>query len=163
MVVTNKHYEISGNAALLPKRKTFNEDEEVKELNRLKKEHLKNKKQVQNKIKAKVMLGITCIFVVGFILLFRYSMMYDMQKQLINMQTDTSSLNKQNDALRFQLAKYNNINFVQQKSADLHMLQPTKGTAVYVNLNKKNIVSDSNVQNNSKSMSFLEFIKSKLF
>lgn len=163
MVVSNKNYEINGNAALLPKRKTFNEDEKVKELKRLKKEHLKNKKQVQNKIKAKVMLGITCIFVVGFILLFRYSMMYDMQKQLINMQTETSTLNKQNDALRFQLAKYNNINFVQQKSADLHMVEPTKGTAVYVNLNKQNIVSDSNVQNNSKSMSFLEFIKSKLF
>lgn len=163
MVVPNKNYEVNGNAALLPKRKTYEKDSKLNELKKAKEEHLKNKKQLQNKTRAKVMLSIFSIFVVGILLVFRYSTIYNMEKQLIETQSEANNLSKMNDSLRFQLAQYNNINYVEQKAAAMHMVEPDKKTAVYVNLNKQNIVSDKNSEANNKSMSFFEFIKSKLF
>lgn len=162
MVASNKNYSINGNAALMPKRRPLEEDEELRQLRKSKEEHLRNKKHAQNKKKARVMLSIAFTFIVGVALVYRYSVIYTMQKNLISAQTDIDNLNKNNDDLHYQLAKYNNINYIQQKASDLHMVQPDKSTITTVNLNKHSVVKkdSANIKN---SPSIIEIIESKLF
>lgn len=162
VVEANKNYSINGNAALVPKRRPFEEDEKLKELKKAKEEYLRNKKLAQNRKRARVMLSIVSVFVVGVVLIYRYSEIYTMQKDLITAQAQVDTLNKNNDDLHYQLAKYNNINYIQQKAASLNMVQPDKSTIATVNLNKQNIVKTS-TDNSKKSLSILDIIMSKLF
>lgn len=163
MVTANKNYSVNGNAALLPKRRPFEEDEKLKELKRAKEQYIRNKKNAQNKQKARVMLSIVAAFVIGVVLIYRYSEIYTMQKNLITVQAHIDTLNKNNDDLHYQLAKFNNINYIQQKASDLHMVQPDKNTITTVNLNKKSIVTAASNDNSKKSLSIIDIIMSKIF
>lgn len=163
VVATNKKYSVNGNAALLPKRRPFEEDEKLKELKKAKEQYIRNKKMAQNKLKARVMLSIVAAFVVGVVMIYRYSSIYSMQKDLITAQTQIDTLNKNNDDLHYQLAKYNNVNYIQQKASDLHMVQPDKNSITTVNLNKKNITKTISVDNSKKNLSIIDIIKSKIF
>lgn len=163
MIIMDKEFEIKGNTVLVPER---SEEEYIKErenYKRRKREMELHRKNIKMKKQVRIILGIAAIFIFGFVILIRYSEIYSLQNKLASIQNESNVIQDQNDDLRLQIFKSENIDDLTQKATgDLHMIQPDKNNAVHVDLHKNSVNYSGNTKDTSKK-GVLDFIESKLF
>lgn len=148
--MVNKNNLINGNTVLAP---DYTETE--KDYKKQRKIKTNKPKQIKRKQinKGKVILNILVTFIIGTIIICRYSSIYNMQRNLASLKTETTSLKKENENLKVELIKYCNLQHIEDKAIkELNMVKPDKFSSVYVDLktdnfkkeNKTNGKSDSN-------------------
>lgn len=164
MIVTNKRNSVSGNNALAPDSSPSRDTRErkYKELEASKREHKKiNKQKLVNK-KAKVLKNVLLAFIVGITLVYRYSLIYDMEKNITEIKKEIAVVNADNENLRIELLKFNNIEEIEKISVQqLNMIPKSKTNVVYIDLEKNNF--EKAEENMKKNGGFIEKIKKILF
>nr|WP_070109219.1 cell division protein FtsL [Clostridium acetireducens] len=144
---------VNGSTVLKPERYTQGKNKNNNNNRKRKKE----KVYIKNKIKT--IKNILLIFTVGIVLVSRYCIIYGMQKGLNNTKNEIECLNKENENLRVELVKYNNIQFVEENAVEkLKMVSPKRENAIYCDLDKNNFKKNLNKENSNKK-NFLEVIK----
>ncbi|MEA5008388.1 hypothetical protein [Clostridium tyrobutyricum] len=152
LIVMNEDKIISGNNAIQPEYETYKPT--VKKV-----KVKKNNRKKQTKHKIKVMRNIGIVFVIGVVLIARYSIIYNMQMQLNSTQNRVDKINKQNENLTVELVKYNNLGYIEDTAINkLHMIQPQKSSAVYADLNKT-IIKEDPSKDKKKINSILDKVK----
>ncbi|GAA0723972.1 hypothetical protein GCM10008905_17270 [Clostridium malenominatum] len=137
MIITEKNNYINGTAVLAPNVHP-REDEEKKEKVSIDRKALKEERDKKLKGKLKIMRNIALIFVVGVAVVGRYSQIYTMQRQLNTLNREISNINKDNESLKLELAKYNNLKFIENiATTKLKMIRPTKADVMYVDMSKE--------------------------
>lgn len=160
MVMTNKNIYVNGSSAFnvdyLPKRK----DEKHKELEDLRREHLKRKRKEQLALKARVVGSIALTFMIGYGIVYRYSFINRLEKNIIETKIQISSINESNEDLRIQLLKYKNISFIEDYGVnELNMIAPNFDTRAFTDLNKDNFINTTEDNINVEG-SFIHKLKS---
>ncbi|MFL0195515.1 hypothetical protein ACJDU8_08040 [Clostridium sp. WILCCON 0269] len=144
MIVINEKDMINGNTVLQPEYKPYKETEEKKY--RHKKTGKDKKRNIKVKKKLQVIRNIGLAFTVGLILVYRYSIIYDMQTELNSVEVNISEVNRQNENLKVDLVKYNNLQYIENSAINkLHMVVPNQANAAYVNLDKQTIKTQEDI------------------
>lgn len=135
--MVNEDNSILGNTVLQPEYVPYEEkDWENEELKR----RAKSKKLKQKRLKGKIKIirNIALTFIVGVILVGRYCIIYNIQQQLNSVSNNINELSKNNENLKVDLVKYNNIQYIEDSATNkLHMVPPDKGAAVHKDLDKE--------------------------
>ncbi|UZW16097.1 hypothetical protein OSC52_09855 [Clostridium pasteurianum] len=160
LILKEKSYINNGSSALQPERKHYGEED--KRL--IQEENKRRKKLKQSKLKyqAKIMIGIALTFIVGFTIIYRYSVIYNMEKELSAATAKTNNAIKQNENLKLELMEYNQIQNIKERASHMNMVQPDKNKAVEVDYDRQTLKTDKSVEN-EKDKSILEILKSKIF
>ena len=157
-MLTEKEY-VNGNNVILPNR----EDEtQVKRENLRKKKNgnatknklnEKKKKQHINTIKA-----IAIVFVCGLVVVWRYGVAYNVQKQLTSIKSEQNALVRANDNLRLELKKVNNFKYIEENAeSKFGMVKPDNNNVIIADLSKDNFKSHQ--EENKQSSTFINKIK----
>ncbi|KGN01884.1 hypothetical protein ADU90_05065 [Clostridium botulinum] len=166
MIVTNKNnIGISGNNALSPQEIPLKSGEKARkeDLQKLKKQNANKNKHKNMKRKAGVLRMIILCFAVAVVLVYRYSLIYNMEKNISEVKKDISSVAAENENLKIGLLKYDNIKVIEDKaSKELNMIPKSSTNVQYINLNKKNFKDVSKVEKKEKNNIFKK-IKEILF
>lgn len=161
MIVVNKDNAISGNTVLQPEYVPYVEERE-EELRRRAKEKKLRQKRLKGKIK--IIRNITLAFTVGVILIGRYCVIYNMQQQLNSIGNNINEINRDNENLKVELVKYNNIQYIEDAAVSkLHMIPPDKGTAVQADLDKEVIKASDKKSDNQTYKSIWGKLSKMLF
>lgn len=142
MIVVNENSVIRGNTVLKPNYNPYEDDQLQREEERERK--LKQNKQRNRRVKSKVkvMRNIIFTFITGLTLVGRYCIIYDMQRELNSVKSSISVINKENENLKVELVKYNNLQMIEETAINkLKMIKPDKSGAIYTNLSKEVIQS----------------------
>jgi cell division protein FtsL len=97
VIVVNEDSLISGNTVLKPKYSPFKNNEkkrEEEEKNRKAKNRQRNRR-LNGKVK--IIRNIALTFIIGLILVGRYSTIYNMQKELNSIKTNINTINRENE------------------------------------------------------------------
>lgn len=157
---------VSGSAALAPKHKPYypNKNEE---LERKKKEEEQKRKeliQVRSAKKAKTLKVIVASFLIGVVLIMRYSAVYNLQKDLTNIKTDMHNLNMENENLKVELIKASNIEQIEETAkTKLNMVIPNKNNVVYLETTKDYFAAAAEESKQNTKESIIAKIKNMLF
>lgn len=157
---------VSGSAALAPKRKPYSPNKN-EELERKRKEEEQKRKQLiklRSAQKAKAMKTIAVAFIVGIVLIMRYSAVYNLQKNLTSIKTEMHNLNMENENLKVVLYKASNIEQIEKTAkSQLHMVTPNNNQVVYSQSTKDYFAknTEENVENTKESI--IAKIKNMLF
>ncbi|WP_125152212.1 septum formation initiator family protein [Clostridium rectalis] len=136
MIVSGNEEYIRGNTALAPQVEPEIKKEKSKKKQNRSKILKKKNKSIQKK--AKTIKSISIAFIIGVALLSRYSYIYNMQQNLNNINKGITKLNKNNENLKVELVKYNNIQYIEDiATKKLKMTKPSKNSIVYCDLNKE--------------------------
>nr|WP_206154800.1 hypothetical protein [Clostridium muellerianum] len=123
------------------------EEKEKEDLKRKAKEKKLRQKRLKGKIKT--IRNISLAFTVGVLLVGRYCVIYNMQQQLNSINKNINQVNRDNENLKVDLVKYNNIQYIEDSAINkLHMIAPDKGTAVQADLDKEVIKSSDKKSEN---------------
>lgn len=142
MIVVNENSVIRGNTVLKPNYNPYEDNQFEREEERKRKLKQNKQKNKRLKSKVKVMRNIVLTFITGLALVGRYCIIYDMQRQLNSVQSNISVINKDNENLKVELIKYNNLQLIEDTATNkLKMVKPDKSGAVYTNLSKEVIQS----------------------
>lgn len=166
MIITNKKFSVEGSTALSPQKKEIGnaDDDKYKKIKESRENILRRKKQIKLKRQARILGLIFITFILGFTIIYRYSKIYTLQKQLADIQDKSNSLKNQNDDLNKKLMIYSNIDEIQSKATEkLHMIQPDNTKVVYSNLSKNSIKVKENNNESSQGKGIVELIESKIF
>lgn len=160
MIMVNKNNLINGNTVLAP---DYTEVEsEYKKQKKVKKNSSKQKKQPPLN-KGKIIINILITFIIGTIVICRYSSIYNMQRSLAALKAETVSINKDNENLKVELIKYSNLQYIEDKAVkELKMVNPDKVSIVHIDLKKDNFKKtvEPNDKKESKNVSkFIKFLK----
>lgn len=147
---------IKGNTALAPERKkgVRKPDKKYKQIQRRKKLQSKNI-LLRNKRKSdrKYVLTIAIvIFSLGFVTISGDSKVYNMQKQITDLNTQIKQTEEANEALKVKLLKYSSLSNIEQNaSSKLSMVIPKKDETTKIDFSQ-NYFKDlkSNVSYNNK-------------
>ncbi|MBM7869371.1 cell division protein FtsL [Clostridium pascui] len=163
MIITEKKaYEsyINGNTVLAPEPE-ISQNEGHKENNN-KKGTKKDKKISSGKLKALRNIGVT--FIIGVTLIGRYSMIYGMQRELNAIGLEINTINKENENLRVELVKFNNLQYIEDVATKkLNMVSPTKSNIMYCNLKNEMVKASQKQLDTQKDEGFIKNFFSKLF
>jgi len=162
----NRQNVINGNTVMVPDYKPF-QPEKNQEFEKLKKAKLENnRKNKQKRVnnKAKTIGSILLTFVIGIAIIYRYSTIYNMQKELNTLKSDKVKLERQYDNLNVELLKVSNIENVKKIAEEkLHMVSANKNQVIYSDLTKDNFTKLSNKNNSETQASLMQRIKNMLF
>lgn len=168
MIVVKRDDYVQGSTALVPQRQVEQPKRKNEELDRRKRELKKKNVEARVKKKAKILMNVGLTFVIGTILIGRFSLIYNEQKELNAINGQINNVSKENENLKVELVKYNNLKFIEENATNkLKMVVPDKSDAVYVSLDKENFnkqgETSSSAKGESKSKSVMDMIKSILF
>lgn len=138
MIIGNDEYIVRGNTVLKPQIGSVEKEknEKYERLNKQKKE-LNLKKQTEVKInKAKTLAYIFGFFLLGFTVLYRYSLIYSVQKDYVEERQGLVTLQKENENLKINLVKLEDDKNIKEKIDSLKMVTVNKSTCVNVDLDK---------------------------
>lgn len=141
MIITNNKNMVNGSNALAPQRIPSKDrnTQQQRDLEKLRKEHQRISREKSINKKAKVLKNIILLFVIGIALVHRYSMIYNMEKNIIDVKKQISNLNDENESLRIDLLKYNNIHSLEEEALkNLNMIPKSRINAIYINFDKNN-------------------------
>jgi cell division protein FtsL len=156
VVVTEKKYVNNGSSALNPQKKPFREGNN--ELQRKDKEELRKAKQVKLKKRAMIMCSIGFIFLAGFTVIYRYSMIYSMQIQLESNNANIDNIIKNNENLQLQLVQYNKLESLEDEASKLNMVTPEKNSSVSLDYDKQTLKLANNTSTQSKENIFSKLL-----
>lgn len=157
-MLTEKEY-VNGNNVILPNRedetRINRENLRVKKKNTANKNKLneKRKKQHINTIKA-----IALVFICGIIVVWRYGVAYNVQKQLTSIKSEQSNLIRANDNLKLELKKVNNFKYIEENAeSKFGMVKPDNNNVIIADLSKDNFKNQQ--EEKKKSVTFINKIK----
>lgn len=166
MIVTNKNnMGVSGNNALAPKKipSIATQEKTYEELQRSKKQYIRKSKHKAVKQKFNALKLIAIGFIAAFFLIYRYSLIYNMEKDIIEVKKQIYNVNAENENLKIGLLKYDNIKLIEEKSEkELNMLPKSSNNVQYIDLNKNNF-KDASVSEGKTKNNILKKIKEILF
>lgn len=144
MILMNEEGMVNGNTVLQPEYRPYIETQKKKYGN---KNAGKDKnRRVKVKKKLKIIRNIALAFVIGVILVYRYSVIYDMQTELNSVEISIDNISRENENLKVDLVKYNNLQYIEDNAVSkLHMIVPDTGKAVYVNVDKKTVKTQKDI------------------
>lgn len=151
MIISEKENYFNGNTVLVPEYipSSPQKREELEKLEKARKKNRENKIKKRIKYKFNVILNTSIIFIIGITLIYRYSVIYDMQKKINIINTEISTINKQNENLKIQLIKVSSIQEIEKVALEkLHMISPDKNHVIYSDLSKKNFIEEATKNNN---------------
>lgn len=164
MEVENRKNGVSGSNALasqvnpLPRERVKNPLKQGTNRDELR--DVKNKKILDF---LKINSCILAVGVLGSIVVFRYSSIYDNQKEIIALQENIQTVTEESEALSIKLLKFNNIAYIEQVATDeLNMVKPKSTDAVYCDLGAVESIQSTNA-NDEQRESLLSKIKNFLF
>jgi cell division protein FtsL len=138
----NEKFVISGNTVLAPNYEPYRESEQKRQV----RENRISKKNINKKII--VMRNIMIAFIVGITLVGRYCILYNLQSELNTSKQNIAELNKENENLKVDLVKYNNIQYIEDVAVNkLGMVTPNRNDAIYADVSKKIIISAESESN----------------
>lgn len=137
-------------------------DETYKEFKEFKKENLKNQRLENKKIKLSALKSVMTIFVIGMVIMVRYSVIYANQKQIRNMKQEISTIKYKNDDLKVYLMQYHDIKKIDSIARNkFKMVEPSITDTYYYDLSKDNFKDE---KGDSKGINnIFEKIKNILF
>jgi cell division protein FtsL len=156
----------NGSSALVPKYKPNKRDvnEELKRLEKQKKQKQKALADARLLRQAKVIGIIFLSFLIGVLLIGRYAAVYNMQKQISKVKTEIHSLTMENENLMVQLVKTNNIQQIEETAkTKLKMVTPDKKNVIYTEATKDYFAKNTNDNKQDKHEDFIARIKNLLF
>ncbi|MBU5482989.1 cell division protein FtsL [Clostridium sp. MSJ-11] len=136
MIITDKNQYINGSTVLAPN--SYPEVKKgTKEKTNADRKALIEEKNKRLKNKFKIIRNISLVFIVGVTIVGRYGQIYNMQRELNGLNKKISDINKDNENLRIELLKYNNLSFIEEiATTKLKMVKPTKADIIYVDMTK---------------------------
>lgn len=157
---------INGNTALNPKRKSYYPSKE-EEYEKQKRENDKRRKasiEKRAEKKAKIIKYIFATFIIGVILICRYSTVYKLQKNLLDVKYQIHNLNMENESLKVQLIKASDMEKVEEiAKTKLNMVTPDKNNIMYVENTKDYFAKDTKENVKNKNEDLIIKIKNMLF
>ena len=136
MNVLDEKFVINGNTVLAPNYMPYRESEQNGQVRK----NNSNKKNINKKII--VMRNIMIAFIVGITLVGRYCILYNLQSELNTTRQNIAALNKENENLKVDLVKYNNIQYIEDVAVNkLGMVTPDRNHAIYANISKNSIIT----------------------
>lgn len=165
MIVTNNKTSINGNNALAPQKISYkpSKDNELRELEKQKREHIKINREKAIEKKIKILRNIIFSFAIGILVIYRYSVIYNIEKDIVDVKTQISAVNAENENLKIDLLKYNNIKELESKAVnELNMVPKSLSSVIYIDLEKNNFENTSD-SNNLKSNGIINKIKKILY
>ncbi|GAA0788518.1 hypothetical protein [Hathewaya limosa] len=151
------------NGTPIQKEKKKNKKSKIyKELSNFKKENHKNINDKKKNKKITMMKSVIAIFLVGMVIMVRYSIIYANQKSISNIKTEISKTKYKNDDLRIYLMKFKDIKNVDDVARNkFKMVEPSVNNTYYYDLGKDNFEDNKNV--NKSVSNLIEKIKNILF
>lgn len=144
MILMNEEDMVNGNTVLQPEYRPYIETEEKKYGSKNTGKDKKNCIKVKKKLK--IIRNIGLAFIVGVILVYRYSVIYNMQTELNSVEMSIDNVGRENENLKVDLVKYNNLQYIENTAVNkLHMIVSDTGKAVYVNIDKKTVKTQEDV------------------
>ncbi|ACA53764.1 cell division protein FtsL [Clostridium botulinum] len=158
MVMLEAKNRFNGNTVLKPQYEPQIEKDKVKD----KKEQYKRNKKIQQKLlkkKFKTLRNIIIAFIIGVTLVARYGILYSIQKDLSNINSHISEVEKENENLKVELVHYNNLSNIEKVAGqNLKMVPPDKDSAIYTDLSYNNFKTENSKNHiGEKHNAFLEF------
>jgi cell division protein FtsB len=143
VIIEKNKFEIRGNTVLAPDESFRKRNYEDLQKSR---EQTKHSKRLRNmKKKKSALINIFLGFVIGVTIISRYSMIYSYQGTTAKAKAEIEVLNKENDAYKVQLIKFNNISYIEKIATEkLHMVSPRISDIQYCNLSKNNLKTKEN-------------------
>lgn len=138
------------------------EEKTYKEFKEFKKETNKSQREKNKNKKYSMMKTVATLFLVGMVLVVRYSIIYANQKQISNIKSEISSVQYRNDDLKVYLLKFNDIKNVDETARNKNkMVEPGVNNTYYYDLSKDNFKNDK--EKNNGGIDIIEKIKKYLF
>jgi cell division protein FtsL len=151
VIISEKENYFNGNTVLVPEYIPTNpkKREELEKLEKARKQNVEKKRNKRIEYKFNVIRNIGIIFIIGITLIYRYSVIYNMQKNINMINDEISTVNKQNEDLRIQLIKVSSIQEVEKVATEkLHMISPDKNHVIYSDLSKNNFIGEATKNTN---------------
>jgi cell division protein FtsL len=146
MNVLNGKIMIDGNTVLAPNYVPYRESERERQVKRNKAKNKNFNKKVV------VMRNIMIAFIVGITLVGRYCIIYNLQSELNTTKQNIVALNKENENLKVELVKYNNIQYIEDAAINkLGMVTPDRNDAIYADISKETIITAESESNEGKN------------
>jgi cell division protein FtsL len=145
-LIINDRNNINGNNALAPQKMPSRQIDydKQRDLEKLKKEHIKINKQKSVNKKAKILRNIIFCFIIGITVIYRYSIIYNIEKDILDVKSEISTVNSENENLKIGLLKYSNIKEIENNAVkNLNMFPKNESNIVYIDLEKNNFKSFS--------------------
>lgn len=123
----------------------------------------KTTRKTELKSKLKVMSTVSICFMVGVLLIGRYTTIYKNQNAIRNLKSEIESLKYNNDDLKVHLLKFEDINAVDKEAREkFTMITPGVNNVIYSDLSKNNF-GEKTESKSSKTKEVFEKIKNILF
>lgn len=160
MIVTNSNII---NENILPQYEPKKKDKRYEEIKNARKKQLQEKRNKRAKAKLKVLRNIFLAFIIGLLVIGRYSKIYKLENDLTQIKQEIYNTECDNENLKIELMSIkNNVKDIEEEAEkNFDMVQPNKVNVLYVDLEKDNFEALNKA--NSKGEDILEYIKEKLF
>jgi cell division protein FtsL len=150
MNVYNGKIMIDGNTVLAPNYVPYRESEHERQVKKSKARNKARNKNINKKVI--VMRNIMIAFIVGITLVGRYCIIYNLQSDLNTTKQNIAALNKENENLKVELVKYNNIQYIEDVATNkFGMVTPDRNDAIYADISKETIITAESESNEGKN------------
>ena len=146
----NEKMMIDGNTVLAPNYEPYRESEHERQVKRNKARNKARNKDINKKVV--IMRNIMIAFIVGITLIGRYCIIYNLQSELNTTKQNIAALNKENENLKVELVKYNNIQYIEDAAINkFGMVTPDRNDAIYADISKETIITAESESNEGKN------------
>jgi cell division protein FtsL len=118
------------------------QEEETRRLEKSRQEFAKKNAIRNNKMRMSAILTIFFMATGLFITIFRSGMIYNMQNEYVQLQSETRTTLKNNEALQAEIIKASSIGEIAQKSLELELVSVDKESRIVADLSKNNFIVD---------------------
>lgn len=142
----NEYDYIKGSTAVKPQRLPKEKIKPQKDNDLIKKKRIEQRKKLlikQRQNRKSVFQIVSCILLVGILVIWRDMRVYTAQNQLLELKSQIKEVNSDNEALRVELLKISSLDTVKETAfKDLSMRMPQKEDRIKVNLDENNFTED---------------------
>jgi cell division protein FtsL len=121
------------------------QEDETRRLEKSRHEFTKKNAVRNNKRKMSAALTILFIATGLFLTIFRSGVIYNMQNEYVQLQNETRTTMKNNEALQAEIIKASSIGEIAEKSLELELVSVDKESTLVVDLSKNNFSEDEAV------------------
>lgn len=150
-----RNYVNSGNNALKQRKERVPDKKYYTYVDEKEIERQRSKKQLKLRKQAVSILSIAFIFIMGSVVIYRYSDIYTLENQYDAVSQNVDNLNKEKQSLNLSLIQYNKIENIQNNASKLNMVAEDKSGAVVSNYNRNTIKEVKSSDNSKASKSIL--------
>ena len=118
------------------------QEEENRRLEKSRQEFAKKTAARNNRMKMSAVLTIFFMATALFVTIFRSGMIYNMQKEYVELQNETRLTMKNNEALQAEIIKASSIGEIAEKSIALELVSVGQESAIAADLSRNNFMED---------------------